>query len=889
MNHPREKPPAWAERLLERYGPADSLEEVLGDLRELYGYWVRTEGQGPARRRYLFNVLRLLRPRAGMPFQKKRNDYATPNYPSMLRNYLKIALRSLWRNKAFSTITIFGLAIGLTTCLLIVLFVLDELRYDRHFPKANQIYRMGLSGKLNGQVVDAPRVGPPTAQAMRNDYPEVLAATRLRRWGEPFIRYGDRTFKEKALVYVDSNFFRVFELPFLKGDPRTALLEPNSIIITQEAARKYFGNADPMGQVLEFKDWGRTYKVTGLLASIPANTHFHFEMFAAMTGLADAKDPVWLSSNYFTYLVLPKGYDYRRLEAKLPQVVEKYLGPQVQQLLGVDLKQFRQAGNQVGLFLQPLTDIHLHSAYSFELEANGDIRYVYIFSVIAWFMLLIACVNFMNLSTASAANRAKEVGIRKVLGSIKPQLIRQFLTESVLLTLLALTLALGLTKLALPAFNALSGKQLQVGFFNNVATLPLLSLICLVVGLLAGSYPAFVLSAYQPVAVLKGRLTGTSKGGLLRKGLVVFQFFVATMLIIGTVVVYRQLGYMQEKEVGFDKDQVLVIQDTYTLGQQEQTFRNTLLQHPGVIRASISGYVPVGETNGNKVAVLPEDNPNQLLTIQQYRVDDEYIPTLGMAMAQGRNFSRDFPTDSSAMIINEAAARALGWENKAIGKKITRFGDKPTDRITHVVIGVVKDFHFRSLQEKISPLLMLRGGNSGNILVKIKTEKVADLLASVKQQWNQFSPIAPFTYSFLDERFGQTYLAEKRIGRILGIFAGLTIFIACLGLFGLATFTTRQRTKEIGIRKVLGASVSGIAVMLSKDFLQLVLLANVLSWPLAWWAMNRWLEDFAYRTEVSGWMFGLAGAVALLIALLTVSFQAVKAALANPVKNLRTE
>jgi putative ABC transport system permease protein len=879
-------PPRWADRLLEWRLSDGMLEEVQGDLHERFHRGEKVWGEKEARKQYVRDVVGYLLPRRGIPFF---NAYTKSNSLLMFRNYLTIAIRNLWRNKAFSAINIFGLAIGLTTCLLIVLFVLDELSYDRHFPKADQIYRMGFSGKLNGQVLDDVQAGAPVAQAMHNDYPEVLAATRMRLWGEPFIRYGDRTFKERAFIYVDSNFFQVFEVPFLKGDPRTALLHPYSIVITQEAARKYFGDADPMGQVLEFKDWGGTYKVTGLIASIPANTHFHYELFAAMSGLADAKDPIWLSSNYYTYLVLPKGYNYRQLEAKFPQVVEKYMGPQVQQFLGVDLNKFRQAGNEVGLFLQPLTDIHLHSHLGNEVEPNGDIRYVYIFSVIALFMLMIACINFMNLSTASAANRAKEVGIRKVLGSVKSQLVRQFLTESVLLTLIALIVALGLIKLALPVFNALAVKQLQVGFFNNVMTLPILLLICLIVGLLAGSYPAFILSAYKPVAVLKGRLTGTARGVLLRKGLVVFQFFISTTLIIGTVVVYRQLGYMQQKKVGFDKEQVLVIQDTYTLNKQEQTFRNTLLQQPGVISASVSGYVPVGETNGNNSAVLPEDNPNQIITMQQYRVDEAYIPTLGMEMAQGRNFSRDFPTDSSAMIINEAAARALGWEKNAIGRKITRFGATPTDRITYVVIGVVKDFHFRSLHEKISPLLMLRGENSGNILVKVKTEDVAGLLASVQQQWNRFSPIAPFTYSFLDERFSATYQAEKRIGRIMGIFAGLTIFIACLGLFGLATFTTRQRTKEIGIRKVLGASVSGIATMLSKDFLQLVLVANVIAWPLAWWAMNRWLQDFAYRIEMSWWVFGLAGVLALLIALLTVSYQAIKAALANPVKSLRTE
>ncbi|MDJ1491550.1 ABC transporter permease [Cytophagaceae bacterium DM2B3-1] len=814
----------------------------------------------------------------------------------MLQNYLTIALRNLRRHKAFSAINIFGLAIGIATCLLITLYVLDELTYDRHFSKADRIYRMGFSGKFNGQVLDATALGAPLARQMRVDYPEVEESTRLRVSGNPFVTYGNRTFKEDKFVYVDSNFFQVFDIPFLKGDPKTALSQPNTMVITQATARKYFGNQDPMGKMLQLKSWNNTYKVTGVIEKVPANTHFHFDLFATMLNHEDAKQQIFANFNFPTYIVLKKGYDYKQLEAKLPTIVNRFIEPEFKQYLGATTADLRKADNQMGFFLQPLTDIHLHSHQYDQLEANGDIRYVYIFSTIAGFMLLIACINFMNLSTAGAAKRAKEVGIRKVLGSVKEQLVGQFLSESMLLAGFALLLAVLIVIFCLPAFNSLTGKTFSISSIVQGWSVAGLAVLCLLVGLLAGSYPAFFLSSFKPIAVLKGGnptmqlLSGSRQSGLrLRSVLVVFQFFISIILLVGTTVVYQQLTFMQNKKIGFDKAQVIVIHDTYALRKNEQAFRNQLLQDSRVVRASISDYIPVGPTNYDYSPVFPEDHPTQNVVMGHYRVDEEYMPTLGMELAQGRNFSRDFGTDSLAVIINESAVKSLGWQKDPLGKKILRIVDGNGTKRAYTVIGVVKDFHFKSLHEKIGPLIMIMGENSGSILVKVKTKDIADLLASFKKQWSAFPSDAPFGYSFIDQRFESVYRVEQKIGQILGIFASLTIFIACLGLFGLATFTAQQRNREFGIRKVLGASVTNIIGLLSKDFLALVLTANLIAWPIAYYAMNRWLEDFAYRISIAWWVFALAAALALLITLVTVSYQAVKAALANPVTSLKTE
>lgn len=788
----------------------------------------------------------------------------------------------------FSAINVSGLAIGIATCLIIVLFVQDELSYDRYNEKADRIVRVVFKGMMNGEHMKEAVTMAPTAHTIEQDYPEVEAATRLRDYGYHKITVGDKTFKDGNLAYVDGNFFQIFTLPLIKGDSKTALKEPNTIVITQAIANKYFGAEDPIGKVLTFKDWKQAYKVTGVIDKVPANSHFHFDLFGSMASLDDAKGTSWLQSNYFSYLLLREGQDYKKLEAKMPQVVDKYMAPQIEKGLGVTLAEFRKKGNDVGLYLQPLTDIHLHSDFSVNLEPSGDIRYIYIFGAIALFMLLIACINFMNLSTVGASKRAKEVGIRKVLGSVKYELIGQFLLESVMLTFFALVLALVLVRVALPFFNELSGKELSLHFNNYPLIIAGLVIFGLTVSLLAGSYPAFFLSSFKPVAVLKSKFMAAGKTIGLRSGLVVFQFIISISLIIGTTIVYQQLSFIQSKKLGYSKDQLIVLRNSWALGQNEAIMRDQLLKDPRVLNVTVSGYLPVGPTNTNMSGTYPDEKMNQNRRTIVYQVDDRYIPTMGMELVSGRNFSKDFGTDSAGIVINETAAKIYGWGKDAVGHTVHRFLNNEGGKKAYKIIGVVKDFHFRSLHEEIAPLLMVLE-NSPGLIIKVKTQDGAGLVKDMKSQWATFKADEPFSHAFLDEQFNSTYQAEQKTGVILGVFTGLTIFIACLGLFGLATFTAEQRIKEIGIRKVLGASVSQIVVLLSLDFVKLIIIACVIAFPLGYWGMDKWLHDFAYRVDIEWTVFLLSATIAMTIALFTIGFQAIKAALTNPVKSLKSE
>jgi putative ABC transport system permease protein len=815
----------------------------------------------------------------------------------MLRNYLVVAVRNLIRNRAFSAINITGLALGLTTCLLIGLYVGHELSYDRFHEKAGRIVRVVFRGQLNGEKMREAVTMAPVAATLKADFPEIQAATRIRSAGKPRVMYGRKMFSEEGLAYVDSNFFEVFTLPLRKGDARTALLQPNTLVLSATTARKYFGDAEPVGKTLKFRGSDAVYTVTGVVEDVPGNSHFHFDLFASMASYPEANGTSWLGSNFYTYLVLPEGYDYRQLEAKLPQVVERHMGPALEEMTGTSFAQFRKNGNDLGLFLQPLNDIHLYSDLTpaTELEPGGDVRYVYVFGAIAVFMLLLACINFTNLSTAGAAKRAKEVGVRKVLGSARGALVRQFLTESALLTGLSLGLALVLVYAALPLFNGLSGKTLDLALLRTPWFLPALVGLGGLVSLLAGSYPAFFLSSFQPAATLKGgagRLGTGRRSVSLRSGLVVFQFFVSVSLIISTVVVYQQLHYIQHTRLGYDKEQVVVVQGTWMLGgQNEEVLRQKLLQDARVVNASISGYLPAGPSNNGVEAVLPDGDEGRMTRVTFYGVDHRYLPTMGMQLAAGRNFSPDFPTDSTAVLINETAARTFGWTKDPLGHfihlpSLPGSGERMRK---YRVVGVVRDFHYRSLHEPIGPLMMFMGSNGGSIVAKVRTPDVTGLLASLKKHWSAFGTGEPFRYSFLNESYQATYEAELKTGQIMAVFAGLTVFVACLGLFGLAAFTAERRTKEIGVRKVLGASVTSIVTLLSRDFLKPVAIAIALASPVAWYAMHRWLEDFAYRTAIDWWVFVVAGLAAVAIALLTVSYQSVKAALTNPVKSLRNE
>jgi putative ABC transport system permease protein len=884
------EPPRWAHWLLTWLHPSDTLEEVEGDLDELYRYWYERAGRTQASLRYVLNVVSVLPPFVRRR-QREQEYYQQPSslHITMIRNYFKIAFRNLKRQKVSTSINVIGLAIGLATCILIMLYVQDELSYDRYNQKADRIVRVGINLRLNGEDINGPTLGPSVAQNLRSEFPEVLQTTRIRNQGGGFVSYGTTSFKEDNLLYADSTFFQVFSIPLLKGNPQLALTEPNTVVLTEETARKYFGNQDPIGKILSFNSAKTPYRITGVVANVPENSHFRFDMLASLASLKEAESIGWLNSmNFYTYLVLPEKYNYKQLEAKIPRLAEKYVSVEVQKFLGISLKQFRKKGDDFGVVLQPLTDIHLYSKGG-DLRPGGDIRYVYVLTAIAVFMLLIACVNFMNLATATAVRRSREVGVRKVLGSVKGQLQQQFLIESILLAMISLLVGLLLVGLVLPSFNQLTGKNLALTLFADPFIALELVAGTVLVGLLAGSYPAFYLASFKPVFVLKGRIMAARKGFNLRSGLVVFQFFVTISLIIATVTADRQLRYMQSQKVGFDREQILVIQNTYMLRNNEAVFREKIIQSPQVIRGSISGDVPVGSTSGNNSAVMPKEDPDKGVVSRLYNVDYEYIPTLGMPIAQGRNFSKSFPTDSSAVILNETAVRALGWQKNPIGKELIGKIDDKGRKTFYRVIGVVSDFHFESLRQKIGPLVMFLGRNSGNILVKTRTDNLPQFLASLKKDWDSFAVAAPFTYSFLDDRFEQVYLSEQKIGRVLTLFSGLTIFIACLGLFGLATHTAEQRTKEIGVRKVLGASVPSIIALLSKDFLKLILIALVIASPIAWWAMNQWLKDFAYKVDIDWWIFALAGLLATGIALLTVSFQSIKAALMNPVKSLRSE
>ncbi|MFD2933667.1 ABC transporter permease [Spirosoma flavum] len=880
------QPPRWSEKLLSWWADPNSQEEVQGDLLELYAYWVETVGQRRARWRYSLSVLKLLRPLAK---PKLSAPYSTPFSlsPAMLRNYIKIAWRNLVLNKAFTAINSVGLAVGLATCLLIVLFVSHELSYDRYYAKADRIYRMIIHGQVGGKEINAAQGSVPIGPTLARDYAGVEAFTRLNQEGTFIVKHNQESFKEEHVVFADSNVFETFSIPLLKGNSKTALTEPNTIVVTETIARKYFGEHDPIGQTLTLGTRG-LFQVTGVCQDVPSNTHFHYDMFGSLRSIQLRE--TWLTSSILTYIVLRPGYSADDLSAKLPELTKKYIGSEIQGLFGVSLTEFTRKGNGVDFQLQPVTSIHLHSDLESEIESNSDIKYVYIFSIIAVFILLVACINFMNLSTAGSAGRAKEVGIRKVLGSVKQQLVWQFLSESVLLTFIALLVALGIVAAALPSFNQLAGKQFGFSALMSGWMLPGILLACLLIGLLAGSYPAFFLSAFKPISVLKGTIRAGFRSGWLRNTLVTTQFVVSIGMIVGTIVVYQQLHFIQNKKVGFDKDQVLILHDTYALGQKNSAFRDELVKLSQVLDVTQAGYIPAGPSNSSNDGFQPENGADKTTIYREknYYIDEHYLPTLGIRLAQGRNFSKAYPSDSTAIVINEAAVKRFGWKNP-VGQRIWTVGNgSPGSHRLYTVIGVVKDFHFESMHQHIAPLVMFSGADKYQMALRIRTADVPGLLKTIEQRWKTQTD-NPFSYSFLNERFNRVYQSEQRVGQLFGIFAGLTVFISCLGLFGLAMFTAQQRTKEIGVRKVLGASVASVVALLSKDFLKLVVIAIVIASPLAWYAMNRWLQDFAYKIDLDWWVFALAGFLAIAIALVTVSFQSIKAALMNPVKSLRSE
>jgi len=808
----------------------------------------------------------------------------------MLKSYLKTALRNLKNQWSYSLINVSGLAIGMVCCFLILLFVKDELSYDKYHEKSDRIYRVVVKGRIGNDDLNMVFSCAPMAQAILSDFPEVEQAARLRqRWNEVLVRYEDKIFNESRIYFADSTVFDVFTIPFIQGDPKTALTLSNSVVLTQSIAQKYFGDENPLGKIFTVE--GTTeFRVTGVAEDMPHNSHFHFNFLTSLSTSSDSRSTIWLNNNYYTYIVLPENYPQEQLEAKFPDMVLKYVGPQAQAALGISVDEFFASGQSYGYFLQPLTDIHLHSDLDFEMEPNGNILYVYIFSVIAVFIILIACINFMNLATARSGSRAKEVGIRKVVGSYRSQLVRQFLSESVLLSLIAFLLAGILVEVLLPYFNNLSGKQLTSAYFSSWFILPGFFAVALFVGILSGSYPAFFLAAFKPVNVLKGNLKTGMRGSLLRSILVVFQFSISIILFIGTIIIYNQLEYVNSKDLGFDKNNVVVIQRAWALGQQVEAFKNEVVQHTGVINLSVSNSLP-GRNLGNSVYQAEGAPSGEIFTLWNFRADYDFLETLRLEMAEGRYYERNMSTDSSsAVVLNESAVAALGL-SEPVGKNVIAVAPTPDRNEIYTVIGVVKNFHFESLHQEVRPLairILPRGGGS-YLSVRVRAEDEAEMLSFLEEKWKSFVPGQPFEYFFLDEQFDSLYRTEQRTGQLVTTLSILAIFIASLGLFGLASFTSEQRTKEIGIRKTFGASVPNITIRLVKEFTKWVVVASVLAGPISYLIMKNWLENFAYRVPIGIWVFLFSAVLAFVIAVITVSYQSIKAAVANPVNSLRYE
>ncbi len=786
----------------------------------------------------------------------------------MFKNYLNIALRKIRKHKGYSFINIVGLAIGVAACLLLFLWVQDELSYDRYHQNVDQIYRVVSQYESEGRVRRSARTPAPLGPALEREFQDVEKSVRFGRNGF-VVSYQNKRFVENV-YFADPEIFDVFTLPLIKGNPKTALKEPYSIVISEKMSQKYFGEDNPLGKIISLGEW-HDFRVSGVFREIPQNSHFRFLFLALFSDYASSHFDQWGISNYWTYILVSDNFSADIFEEKIPQFVQKYRGKE------------SWAVYRSTYPLQALKRIHLHSHLRGEIGANSSMGTLYIFSAIAVFILLIACLNYINLSTARYVTRTKEVGLRKVIGATRPQLIKQFLGETFLLSFIALPLSLMLAELFLPLFNSLSGKILSIHYFDNMLFLPGLAAIIVCVGFASGIFPAFFISALKPVTALRGRLRANSRGSALRKSLIVSQFSISILFIISTLIVFSQLNHMRNMNLGLDKEHVVTIPiyDKDALGKLD-AIKNEFLQNSSVLSVSVSDFSP-GKSNmyQNYKYEGMRDGENPM--IRWLVVDHDFIRTFGIELVDGRDFSKRFPSDvNRAYILNQAAVKEIGWESP-VGKELEIINRGP-------VIGVVKDFNFKPLHQKIEPVaLYIYPKLYQYISVRISPDSISSALTFLKNKWQELVPGQVFQYSFLDEDFDNLYRAEMRLGKIFTVVTCLAVFIACLGLFGLAAFESVQRTKEIGIRKVLGASVAGIVLLLSKDFSKWVLLANIVAWPVAYYAMNRWLQNFAYRINIGPWALILSAALAFAVALLTVSYQAVKAAFTDPVDTLRYE
>ncbi|MFC2158459.1 ABC transporter permease [Acidobacteriota bacterium] len=871
----KSRPMRVLEFLLKQMVPWNDQENLAGDFREVYERFFENSGWIAAQIWYLIQVIKLL-----PSFTKNNVNWSA----SMIKNYMKIAMRNIRKYKAYSIINIVGLAIGMACCVLILLYIQDELSYDRYHEHSDRIYRIVDSITVRGgeehhfALTSAP-IGP----ALKRDFPEVEEVMRLyprRR----MVSTGDKKYYEDDLIYADESLFHVFSLHLIEGSPDTALTSPHSVVISEEIASKYFGTQKALDKTLRIED--EDFLVTGIMQEMSPKSHFFADMIVSMKTVS--QDPElqkayfqnWVRHEFYTYVLLREGYSGMDLQAKLPAFIEKNAAQQIKAVLG---------GSLVSL-VQPLKRIHLHSNLQAEIRPNSDIKYVYIFSVIAFFILLIACVNFMNLATARSANRSKEVGLRKVVGASRFLLIKQFLGESLLFTFFSLLLAAALVISFLPSFNALTGKAIEANQLGSIAVLGFTLFILIFVGIVSGSYPAFFLSRHDPAQVLKRFSRMGGKSPWLRKGLVVGQFGISIILIISTVVVFNQLDYLRNKKLGFDKEHVVLvpIRDN-SLRKNAESIKAELQQNPGIGDVTMANAFPGGRAAGDVVRLITEEG-DKTYTTQMIYADADYLKTMGIEIIQGRDFSKEMGTDAdSAFIVNEAAVQLMQLDDPLRAELEYGYSDDEVGK-RGKIIGVARDYQFQSLKAKIAPLVIhIWPYGIRSYAIRIRPANIPATLSFIESKWKVLDPGHPFEYSFMDETFDRIYRSEEKLGQIFGIFSGLAIFIASLGLFGLALFTVEQRTKEIGIRKVLGASAGNILFTVSREFGFLVLLANVVAWPLSYLLMHNWLKGFVYRTGIEPWIFFLAAGTALVIAMMTVGFQALKAAVADPIDSLRYE
>ena len=871
-------PPRIAAWLIQRIFPDRGGCSILGDMIETYRcitdakglFWARVWFWGQCLKALLYFLIDELYWRV-----------------NMFKNYLKIALRNMFRNKLYSLINLTGLAIGLAACLMIWLWVQDEMNYDRFHTNAERIYRVERKIDFRDIHTQTPSTSGPFGPALVNDYPEIANYVRVHR-NELSIKDHRNLFHKQQIIVADNSIFEIFDFHLESGDPKTALTQPKSIVLTRDNALKYLGTADAVGKSLNV-DWRGTvadFQVTGILEEVPHNSHVQFDVLASISSYPPEELNFWHNNFLYTYVLLREGTSVEETEKKFSVFLTKYMGADITKILGPET----DVNDVFQLKLYPLLDIHLYPAQEFEIEPQGRISSIYLFSAIAFLILIIACINFMNLSTARASKRAREVGIRKTVGAHRRQLRGQFLGESVLLAFMALILAVLLIRLFIPVFNSISGKFLSMGMLFHVSNWIILIGIALAAGLLAGLYPAFYLTRFDPAKVLKGGVQSGTGKSIFRRSMAVIQFVISITLIIGTLIIFKQMDYIQKKSLGFDKENVIILSaESKIIHQNIDAFRNTLTQDPRIKSVAVSSNVPGSARFTDTTYKRPDTD--DIFPLIFMTADYEFVETYGFEVTHGRAFSKEFGADiDGAIMLNQAAAREIGYmPEEAVGKKLLRFMSlNEFKELT--IVGVVKDFHFKSLHKIIDPILLsLDPQNFNTISVRIRPGDIRGTIGFIQQKWGDIFPGEQFEYNFLDSRINLLYRSESRMRSIFLIFSILSIFVACLGLFGLAAFTAEERTKEIGVRKVLGASAANILLLLSKEFSKWVLMANLIAWPIAYYMMNRWLQNFAYQTSIGLWPFLLSALLALIIALFTVSYQSVRAALADPVDCLRYE